>query len=131
MRPVDPRLLRYARSTRLFLVLSVALGLVIAMLVITQAWLLARIIVGVSEAELDITSAGPLVAALAAVFALRALLGSTIEATALRSSARAKQDLRQATLQSALAAGPAGPASVNPAELSAVITRGINALEVL
>lgn len=126
---MDPRLLHYARSTRLFLVLSVVLGVAIAILVITQAWLLARIIVGVSEAKLDVASVTPLVALLAGVFAVRALLASTMEATALRTSARAKQDLRQATLRSALAAGPAGPASVNPAELTTIITRGIDALD--
>ena len=49
MRPVDPRLLRYARSTRGFLVLAVVLGAVIAALVIVQARLLSTAIVEVAQ----------------------------------------------------------------------------------
>ena len=48
MRPVDPRLLRYARSTRRFLVLAVVLGVITALLVITQARLLSSVIVDVT-----------------------------------------------------------------------------------
>ncbi|MFK4273812.1 hypothetical protein, partial [Streptomyces milbemycinicus] len=46
MKPIDPRLLRYARATRFFLAASVALGLVGAGLVIAQAMLIAEIVVG-------------------------------------------------------------------------------------
>ena len=40
--PLDPRLLHYARTTRRFLVLAVALGGLTALLLIAQAWLIAR-----------------------------------------------------------------------------------------
>ena len=46
MKPIDPRLLRYARATRVFLVSVVALGAVGAGLVIAQAMLLAEVVVG-------------------------------------------------------------------------------------
>lgn len=46
MKPVDPRLLRYARATRIFLLAAVALGLAGAGLVVAQAVLLAEVIVG-------------------------------------------------------------------------------------
>lgn len=46
MKPIDPRLLRYARATRVFLIAVVALGLVGAALVIAQAMLIAEIVVG-------------------------------------------------------------------------------------
>ena len=46
MRPVDPRLLRYARSTRALLAATVAPGLAGAGLVVAQAMLIAGIVVG-------------------------------------------------------------------------------------
>ena len=48
MKPLDPRLLRYARSTRGFIALAVVLGVVTAVLVITQARLLSDVIVSVT-----------------------------------------------------------------------------------
>lgn len=46
VKPIDPRLLRYARATRVFLVTVVGLGAVGAMLVIAQAMLIAEVVVG-------------------------------------------------------------------------------------
>lgn len=46
VKPIDPRLLRYARATRLFLVAVVGLGAVGAVLVIAQAMLIAEVVVG-------------------------------------------------------------------------------------
>ena len=42
MRPVDPRLLRYARAARGYLAFTIALGLVVTALVLAQAGLLAH-----------------------------------------------------------------------------------------
>ena len=44
MRALDPRLLRYARATRTFLAVSVALGTLSGLLIVTQAWLLADVV---------------------------------------------------------------------------------------
>ena len=44
MRALDPRLLRYARATRTFLVVSVSLGVLSALLIVAQAWLLADVV---------------------------------------------------------------------------------------
>ena len=41
---MDPRLLRYARATRPFLAALILLGVVTALLIIAQAWLLADVI---------------------------------------------------------------------------------------
>ena len=48
--PVDPRLLSRARATRFFLGAGVAAGTATAMLVIYQAWLLARTISSFTQA---------------------------------------------------------------------------------
>ena len=129
MRPLDPRLLRYARSTRGFLALAVVLGVVTAVLVITQARLLSDAIVSVTAQGADWTTVRDTVLALAAVFAARSLIAWLAEVAAVRASAKAKQDLREATLRHALALGPAGPAARTPGETAALITRGIDALD--
>ncbi|BBJ42468.1 hypothetical protein SSPO_051860 [Streptomyces antimycoticus] len=54
VKPIDPRLLRYARATRFFLVASVALGLAGAGLVIAQAMLIAEIVVGAFQRGEDV-----------------------------------------------------------------------------
>lgn len=56
VKPIDPRLLHYARATRLFLAAVVALGLVGALLVIAQAMLIAEIVVGGFEGGLTVTA---------------------------------------------------------------------------
>ena len=98
MRPVDPRLLRYARSTRAFLALSVVLGVVIGVLVIVQARLLSTAIVDVAQGGLTLDAVGGTLIALAAVIAARALVSWLGEASAYRTSARAKSELRESAL---------------------------------
>ncbi|MFM9135994.1 MAG: thiol reductant ABC exporter subunit CydD [bacterium] len=129
MRPLDPRLLRYARSTRGFLVLAVVLGAVIAVLVILQARFLSAVIVDVAQGRADLSSASGLLLALAAVVAARALVSWIAEAAAYRTSARAKEELRDATLAHVLSLGPAGPAGREPGAIAAVVTRGVDALD--
>jgi ATP-binding cassette subfamily C protein CydD/ATP-binding cassette subfamily C protein CydCD len=46
VKPLDPRLLRYARATRAYLVVTVLLGLASAALIVAQASLLAS---GITE----------------------------------------------------------------------------------
>lgn len=129
MKPLDPRLLRYARSTRGFLGLAVVLGVVTALLVIVQARLLADVIVRVTSEGASWADVRDSVLLLATVFAGRALLAWFAEIAAVRASARAKQQLREAALQHVLALGPAGPGAHEPGETAALITRGVDALD--
>ena len=48
---------------------------------------------------------------------------------AVRTSAAAKQELREAAMAHVLDLGPAGPGTRNPGETSALITRGVDALD--
>jgi len=127
VRPLDPRLLRYARASRWYLGATVALGVLSAALIVGQAALLAY---GISAVFLDgATVAGltPALVALAAVTAGRAAIGWAQEAAAARSSAAVKQELRGRLLAHAAALGPGrGPAT---GELIALVTRGLDALD--
>jgi len=129
MRPLDPRLLRYARSTRGFLILAVVLGAAIAALVIAQARLLSTVIVDVAQGGADLYDVAGILVALAAVFGVRALLGWIAEAAAYRTSAKAKEQLRSAALSHVLALGPRGPAGSDPGAVAALVTRGVDALD--
>ena len=129
MRPVDPRLLRYARSTRGFLILAAVLGAVVAALVIAQARLLSTAIVEVAEGRADLSTVSGVLIALAAVFGARALVSWIAEAAAYRTSAKAKAELRMEAMAHILRLGPLGPAGRDPGAVAALVTRGVDALD--
>ncbi|WP_433228442.1 thiol reductant ABC exporter subunit CydD [Actinomadura formosensis] len=129
MKPLDPRLLKYARTTRVFLVSSVALGTATAGLIIAQATLLADMLTraflrGASLAGLRT----PLLLLLAVVLA-RTLVAWLQEVAAHRSSAAVKSQLRGRLLARALALGPRWLSGERSGELATLATRGIDALD--
>jgi ATP-binding cassette subfamily C protein CydCD len=132
MRPVDPRLLRYARTTRVFLAATVALGFAGAGLVVAQAMLIADI---VNEAVSAFHRHDPLrhltqdIALLAAVAAGRALVNWLTELTAHRTSAAVKSELRGRLLRHATGLGPSWMNSQRTGELTTLALRGIDALD--
>ncbi|WP_433087924.1 thiol reductant ABC exporter subunit CydD [Dactylosporangium sp. CA-052675] len=127
MRPLDPRLLRYARATRAFLVLSVALGVALAGLVVAQATLLAEAITRVYLHGADVRAIGPVLAGLAAVVVLRAAVAWAQQAAATRAAAAVKRELRARLLAHAAALGPA--AAPPSGRLATLATRGLDALD--
>ncbi|MEU3028965.1 thiol reductant ABC exporter subunit CydD [Streptomyces incarnatus] len=129
MKPVDPRLLRYARATRFFLVAVVALGAVGAGLVIAQAMLIAEVVVGAfqhgrSPAELTT----PLLL-LVAVSVGRALVAWLTERAAHRASAAVKSELRGRLLERAAELGPGWLDGQRTGSLVNLATRGVDALD--
>ncbi|MFB6788287.1 thiol reductant ABC exporter subunit CydD [Streptomyces olivaceus] len=129
MKPIDPRLLRYARATRLFLAAVVALGAAGAGLLVAQAMLVAEVVVGAFQQ--DMTAAGlrtPLLL-LVSVACGRALVGWLTELAAHRASAAVKSELRGRLLERAAALGPGGRAGLPTGSLVALATRGVDALD--
>ena len=55
MKPLDPRLLRYARSSRRFLVLGAVLGLVQTLAMIVFAWFVAVAVTGAIAGRTQVT----------------------------------------------------------------------------
>ncbi|MFB7472521.1 thiol reductant ABC exporter subunit CydD [Kitasatospora sp. NPDC056184] len=129
MKPVDPRLLGYARTTRAFLAGTVLLGAANAALVVAQAGLIAELVVrGFQQrAGLDELTAPLALLVLTAIG--RGLVGWLTELTAHRSVARVKSTLRRRLLDHATALGPAHPAGRRTGELTALATRGVDALD--
>ncbi|MFC9678819.1 thiol reductant ABC exporter subunit CydD [Streptomyces sp. NPDC056948] len=129
MKPIDPRLLRYARATRVFLVAVVALGAVGAGLVIAQAMLIAEVVVGAFQHRMAVAELGTPLLRLAAVAAGRALVGWLTELAAHRASAAVKSELRGRLLERSVRLGPGWLSGQRTGSLVALATRGVDALD--
>lgn len=129
VKPIDPRLLRYARSTRLFLAAVVTLGLAGAGLVVGQAMLIAEIVVGAFEKGLDAGALRTPLLLLAAVALGRALIAWLTERAAHRAGAAVKSELRGRLLDRAADLGPGWLSGQRTGSLVALATRGVDALD--
>lgn len=129
MKPLDPRLLRYARGSAVYVLATAGLGVVQALLVIAQAGLLAY---GISAAFIDgadLDALRPTLTALAAVVAARVVLVWVQESAAHRASATVKSQLRGQVVEHAVRLGPGWLTGQRTGELTALATRGVDALD--
>ncbi|WP_333735980.1 thiol reductant ABC exporter subunit CydD [Streptomyces sp. IBSBF 2806] len=129
MKPIDPRLLRYAGATRVFLVAVVGLGAVGAALVIAQAMLIAEAVVGAFQHGMSVAELSTPLLLLAAVAVGRALVAWLTELAAHRASAAVKSELRGRLLERAAALGPGWLSGQRTGSLVALVTRGVDALD--
>ncbi|WP_280866197.1 thiol reductant ABC exporter subunit CydD [Streptomyces sp. SAI-127] len=129
MKPIDPRLLRYARATRLFLVAVVGLGGLGALLVIAQAMLVAEVVVGAFQHGLAVAELRTPLLLLAAVAVGRGLVSWLTELAAHRASAAVKSELRGRLLERATTLGPGWLSGQRTGSLVALATRGVDALD--
>ncbi|WP_424212763.1 thiol reductant ABC exporter subunit CydD [Streptomyces sp. BI20] len=129
MKPIDPRLIRHARATRVFLGAVVLLGLLGAGLVIAQAMFIADLVVGAFE---DGKGAGALrtpLVGLAAVALGRALVSWLTELAAQRAGAAVKSELRARLLDRVAALGPGRADLPGTGALVTLAVRGVDALD--
>ncbi|MFC8506350.1 thiol reductant ABC exporter subunit CydD [Streptomyces sp. NPDC057131] len=129
MKPIDPRLLHHARATRFFLMAVVGLGLVGAVLVITQAMLIAEVVVGAFQKGLSVSGLTTPLLLLAGVAAGRGLVAWLTELAAHRASAAVKSELRGRLLRHAAGLGPGWLSGQKAGSLAALATRGVDALD--
>ncbi len=129
VKPIDPRLLRYARATRLFLLAVVGLGAVGAALVIAQAMLIAEVVVGAFQHGLSVGELGTPLLLLVAVAVGRATVAWLTELAAHRASAAVKSELRGRLLERAGSLGPGWLSGQRTGSLVALATRGVDALD--
>lgn len=129
MKPLDPRLLRHASAARRFVVLTAAVAVATAGLVLVQAELIARSIAG---AFLDGDGLGvlaPLLGGLLVVVAGRAVLTWAGEVAAHRASADVIRQLRARLVEHVLRLGPRHPDLPPTGELATLATRGLDGME--
>ncbi|AWL39548.1 thiol reductant ABC exporter subunit CydD [Streptomyces sp. SM18] len=129
MKPIDPRLLRYARATRFFLAAVVGLGLAGAALVIAQAMLVAEVVVGGFEDGLTVHGLRTPLLLLVGVALGRALVAWLTERAAYRASAAVKSELRGRLMERAADLGPGWLGEQRTGSLVALATRGVDALD--
>ncbi|MGX6607194.1 thiol reductant ABC exporter subunit CydD [Micromonosporaceae bacterium Da 78-11] len=125
MKPLDPRLFRYARTTRAYLAATVALGVVLAGLIVAQATLLAHGITAVFLDGADLRALTPTLGWLGVVIGGRAVVGWAQEVVAVRSSAAVKSELRHRLLAHLVARGPGGDTGA----VTTLVVRGLDALD--
>ncbi|MEY9992664.1 ATP-binding cassette subfamily C protein CydCD [Streptomyces sp. V4I8] len=129
VKPIDPRLLRYARATRLFLLAVVGLGAVGAVLVIAQAMLIAEAVVGAFQHGMSAAELRTPLLLLVAVAVGRAVISWLTELAAHRASAAVKSELRGRLLERAAELGPGWLSGQRTGSLVALATRGVDALD--
>ncbi|MEU8644120.1 MULTISPECIES: thiol reductant ABC exporter subunit CydD [unclassified Streptomyces] len=129
VKPIDPRLLRYARATRLFLLAVVVLGAVGAALVIAQAMLIAEVVVGAFQHGFSATELRSPLVLLVAVAIGRGVVAWLTELAAHRASAAVKSELRGRLLERAALLGPGWLSGQRTGSLVALATRGVDALD--
>jgi ATP-binding cassette subfamily C protein CydCD len=129
VRALDPRLLRYARATRTFLFVSVGLGVLSALLIVSQAWLLADVVAGAFRQGRDLAQLRTPLSVLLCVVLARAAVAWGAELAASRSSARAKSQLRGALLERVAELGADSSRGERTGALAVLATRGVDALD--
>lgn len=105
---------------------AIAIGTLTAVFVIAQAWLISRVIVGVTADNEVLADVSLAITALVGVFAARALLTWGAEVVAVRTSGKAKAQLRQAAMKATI---DSGLGYESPGEVAVIATRGIDALD--
>jgi thiol reductant ABC exporter CydD subunit len=129
MKPLDRRLLRYARTTRTYLAACVTLGLALAGLLIAQATLLADMITGAFLDGRTLSDLETPLILLGAVVIGRALVTWTQQVAAYRCSAAVKAQLRSRLLDHTVRLGPGWLSEERSGELATLATQGAEALD--
>ncbi|MGW6129691.1 thiol reductant ABC exporter subunit CydD [Cellulomonas sp. NPDC055163] len=129
MKPLDPRLLRHARAARRYIALTVALGVLVAGLVVAQALLLAHALAAAVHDGATLPKIAPQVAGLAGVVAVRALVAGVQERFAHRAATRVIGDLRAQLVERSALLGPRWTVEGDGSRVVTLATRGIDALE--
>ncbi|MGO3796594.1 MAG: thiol reductant ABC exporter subunit CydD, partial [Pauljensenia sp.] len=127
VKPLDPRLLRHARSARVHIIVTATLGLLTASLVIAQALLISHAVSPVVLGTQDLHGVLPLIVALAGVVVVRAGVVALRESLAHRAAEGAIRELRAEVLTRAEQLGPRWRAR-HGADTATLVTRGLDDL---
>ncbi|MFP3465243.1 thiol reductant ABC exporter subunit CydD [Leifsonia sp. SIMBA_070] len=128
MRPLDPRLLRYASSTRGTLAAGGVLAVLQTLSIIAFAWLVTGLVVRAIAGE-PVASLGVTLGLLIAVIVVRGVLFWAVEAVATRGGARAVGQLRERLVDSIGRLGPGWTARRSSADVTLIAGRGMEALD--
>jgi ATP-binding cassette subfamily C protein CydD len=128
VKPLDPRLLGYARAARVFLAAGALIGLAQTACIIAFSWLLSQLVVRAIDGE-GLAELAPMIASLAVVVTARAMLLWVAEVTSTRGAARVKSQLRARVLRAVTELGPGWMAGRNATAVATVTGPGLDALD--
>jgi thiol reductant ABC exporter CydD subunit len=128
-RPLDPRLLRYARGVRTLLLGSVAVASATAILVVVQAFCIGYVVPQVFLDGASFSDVSTVVWVLAAVVVGRAVLAMTGEVLSQRSATRTSAQLRAALLAHVVRLGPVWLSGERRGQIATLATRGVDSVE--
>lgn len=126
MKPLDPRLLRYARSSRGFLALGAVLGLIQTAAMVGVAWAIARSVTGAIAGE-HLAELAWVLWLLVGGVAVRGLAQWGMEWSGARAAASAKSELRGHLVDALARLG--GRSGVSSTEATTLATHGLEALD--
>ncbi|MGB7114759.1 MAG: ABC transporter transmembrane domain-containing protein, partial [Anaerolineales bacterium] len=126
---LDKRLLHLVKDSRLFLVLTIGLGLLAGVFTVVQAGLLSQVIGKVFLEEETLAEVTGLLEFLLIAITIRAVTvwGSEVSASTL--AIRIKTSLRRQLFKHILKLGPTYARAERTGELTSVLVEGIEALE--
>ncbi|MFC5370307.1 thiol reductant ABC exporter subunit CydD [Arcanobacterium bovis] len=129
MRPFDPRLIKYAKETRSYILFLVLVGFVQTLLIATQTILLAAALSPIFYGTGTITDTAFYIAWIGIIFAIRAGLDYLQRAYGHRSAIRVISSLRTAVLDHSGQLGIRWLSEGNTARVVTLATRGLDDLE--
>lgn len=125
MKPVDPRLLKYAGAARGFFVLAAAIGVLQTAVVIAFAWFLTDAVTGALAGRSVVSSLGWMLA----LALVRGALIAASDFAGMRAAAATGTQLRRALIGAVGRLGPGWLASRNQASLAVTAGHGLEALD--
>jgi ATP-binding cassette subfamily C protein CydD len=128
VKTVDPRLLRYARAARGYLIFTIVLAVAVTALVLAQAGLLAHALATAARGT-PVAALGSTLALLLAVMAARAVAAGAGETAALRAAATVKAQLRRRLTAHTIRLGPTWLGGQRAGEITTLATKGLDALD--
>ena len=128
-KPLDPRLLQYARGVRALLIGSIAVASGTAVLVVAQAFCLGDVVSRVFLGGATLADVRDVVVLLAAAVLGRALLATVGETLAQRAATRTSAQLREALLAHVVRLGPVWLSGERRGQVATLATRGVDSVE--
>ena len=129
MKPLDPRLLRYSRSSRGFLISIVVISLCTSVATILQAYLITKLVVAFFQKHQLFSSHSRDIVLLALIFAIRAVLAFINERISALSSIRIRGELRNTVVRKTLANNGIDSQEIGTSGLAILVTKGIGNLD--
>ncbi len=125
----DKRLVQEVRSVWGYLLLTIGMGIGIALLAVTQAWFLSRVVAGVFLEGATLRTVGNSLLLILGIIVLRAVFQWVSEISAHEAASRIKSSLRKRLMSHIVSLGPVYARGERTGELVTIVVDGIESLE--